>query len=68
MAQESRRMPTATGFSLPLKTHFLPSTSLADLISSFRYEGTFENGFRHGHGTETFTNSNGEWERYIPIS
>jgi hypothetical protein len=53
MAKESRRMPTATGFSLPLKTPFPPSTSLANLISSFRYEGAFEKNERHGQGIET---------------
>jgi hypothetical protein len=49
-------MPTAIGISLPLKTHFLPSTSLANLISSFRYEGAFEKNERHGQGIETFPN------------
>jgi len=52
MAMESRRMPTATGFSLPLKTHLL-STSLASLIFSFRYEGAFEKDEKHGPGIET---------------
>ena len=54
MAKESRRMP-ASGIRLPLKTHFLPSTSLANLIASFRYEGAFEKCKRHGHGIETFS-------------
>jgi len=55
MAKESRRVPTAIGISLPLKTHFPPSTSLANLISSYRYEGAFEKNKRHGQGLETFS-------------
>ena len=46
MAKESRRMPTAQGVSFVFKTHYFSSiplfTSLANLISSFRYEGAFE--------------------------
>jgi hypothetical protein len=40
MAKESRRMPTAQGFSLPLKTNF-------------SYAEAFENGEWHGQGIFT---------------
>ena len=36
-------------------THFLPSTSLANLISSFRYEGAFEKDVKQGQGIETYS-------------
>jgi hypothetical protein len=49
-------LPTAIGFSLPLKTPFPPSISLANLISSFRYEGAFEKNKKHGQGIETGAN------------
>ena len=52
MAMEPRRMPTAQGIYLALKTYFLPSTP-THLISSFSHAGAFENGLRHGHGIET---------------
>jgi hypothetical protein len=54
MAKESKRLPI--GFSLPLKTPFPPSISLANLISSFRYEGAFEKNKKHGQGIETGAN------------
>jgi hypothetical protein len=55
MAKALVRTPTAQGISLALKTHFLPST-LTLFISSFSYEGAFENGEEHGYGTETYAN------------
>ena len=53
MARSWSRIPTAQGISFPLKTTFPPSTSITHLISSFRYEGAFENDGAHGHGIET---------------
>ena len=59
MAKESRRMPTALGVSLVFKTHYFSSiplfTSLVNLISSFRYEGAFDEDEKHGQGIETFS-------------
>ena len=54
--KESRRFLTALGISLPLKTPFPPSISLANLISSFRYDGAFEKNKKHGQGIETGAN------------
>ena len=55
MAKESILMQTAhQSISLLVKTRFPPSASLTHLISSFSYEGAFENGEKHGQGTETF--------------
>ena len=52
-------MPTALGASLVFKTHFFSSiplfTSLVNLISSFRYEGAFDEDEKHGQGIETFS-------------
>ena len=39
--KESRRYLTALGISLPLKTPFPPSISLANLISSFRHTSSY---------------------------
>jgi hypothetical protein len=50
--KESRRFLTAIGFSLPLKTPFPPSISLANNL----YEGAFENDRAHGQGIETLAN------------
>ena len=64
MATEPRRMPTAQGISLPLKNHFLPSTSLTHLISSFSYAGAFENGLPHGQGIETYADGGKYFSRF----